>query len=263
MSEKKAKQKTCEQYSKVSDAYVRSQSHAKGIDLEHLITMTKPQKDWISLDIATGGGHTALAVAPYVKKVIAADMTPNMLRTAETFIRGEKGILNVEFQLADAEDLPFRDNCFDLVTCRIAAHHFPDCREFIRESSRVLKKGGLLLVQDHVLPEEETTAQYVDQFERLRDPSHYRAYSEKEWRMLFQVAGLETEQSVQLVKRHEFVEWAKRMNNTDETLHDLVQMMKNATGAVLDWFRPFPSAIDFDSPQASFENHHIIIAGRK
>lgn len=262
-SKKSSKQKTYEQYSKVSDAYVRSQSHAKGIDLDLLITMTKPEKKWLSLDVATGGGHTALAVAPYVKKVIAIDMTPNMLRTAKTFIREDKGILNVEFQLADAEDLPFKNNHFDLVTCRIASHHFPDCHEFVRESLRVLKKGGLLLVQDHVLPEDEATAQYIEQFERLRDPSHYRAYSEKEWRTMFKIAGFEVEKSVQLVKRHEFVEWAKRMNNTGDTLYDLVQMMKNATDVVVDWFMPFPSAIDFDSPQASFVNHHIIITGRK
>ncbi len=263
MPDKKIKQKIYKQYSKVSDAYVRSQSHAKGIDLEHLITMTKPEKEWIALDVATGGGHAALSIAPYIKNVIAIDMTPNMLRTAKTFIREEKKVLNVEFQRADAEDLPFNDHSFDLVSCRIAAHHFPNCQKFVRESSRVLKKGGLLLVQDHVLPEDEAVAQQVDQFERLRDPSHYRAYSEKEWHMMFKVGGLKVEKTVQLVKQHEFVDWVKRMNNTDETLCNLVQMMKNAPNAVLDWFKPFPSAKEFDSPQARFVNHHIIIMGRK
>lgn len=258
-----SKQKTYGQYSKVGDAYVLSQSHAKGIDLELLISIIRPEKKWVSLDVATGGGHTALALAPYVKKVIAIDMTPNMLLTAQAFVREVQGRLNVEFQLADAEALPFKDNSFDLVTCRIAAHHFPDCQQFIKESARVLKQGGLLLVQDHVLPEDVTTAEYVEQFERLRDPSHFRAYTENDWLIMFKSAGLGVEKTVHLVKRHIFVDWAKRMNVTDETLSNLVQMMKNMTSAALDWLQPFPSAMNFDSMDASFVNHHIIISGRK
>lgn len=257
------KLKACEQYSKVGDAYIQSQSHAKGFDLEYLITMTQPKKRWVTLDIATGGGHAALTLAPYVKKVVAVDITPQMLQTAETFIHEERKVLNVDFQLADAEDLPFGDHSFDLVTCRIAAHHFPDCQKFVKESARVLKKDGLLLVQDHVLPEDEATAQQVDQFERLRDPSHCRAYSENQWLMMFENGGLKVEKTVQMVKQHQFVDWAKRMNNTDDTMYDLVQMMKNSSDAVLDWFKPFPSAKEFDSPQASFVNHHIIILGRR
>ena len=71
-----------------------------------------------------GGGHTALTFAPFVEKVIATDLTPAMLKTAEKFIREEKKITNVEFELADAENLPFEDSSFDLVTCRIAPHPF-------------------------------------------------------------------------------------------------------------------------------------------
>ncbi len=263
MTDKTSKEMSRDQYSQVGDAYVRSQTHAKGVDLDYLLDMVQPQKDWKVLDVATGGGHTALTLAPYVQQVIAVDLTPNMVETAKKFVCDEKGQTNVTFQLADAENLPFENGSFDLVTCRIAAHHFPDCRKFIEESVRVLKQGGLLAVQDHVLPAEENHALYVDQFERLRDPSHFRAYSEQQWRQMFELGGLQVEQTRQLTKRHNFTDWAKRMNCTEKTLEELVAMMKNAPDAVIAWLEPLPDADHFGEKETSFVNHHIIVVGRK
>ena len=141
-------------FGQFAEGYVTSQSHAKGYDLDRLVEIANPQTDWLVLDIATGGGHTALKFAPYVRQVIATDITPRMLSAAEKFIC-DKGVTNVAFEPADAEDLPFEDPVFDLVTCRIAPHHFPDCARFVQEGSRVLKPGGQLLVQDHLLPEHQ------------------------------------------------------------------------------------------------------------
>ena len=242
---------------------MRSQTHATGVDLDDLLDMVQPQKDWQVLDVATGGGHTALTLAPYVQQVIAVDLTPNMIETARKFVCDEKCQANVAFQLASAANLPFEDGSFDLVTCRIAAHHFPACQKFIAESVRVLKQGGLLAVQDHVLPEEESHALYVDQFERLRDPSHFRAYSEQQWRRMFQLGGLKVEHTRQLTKRHNFIDWAKLMNCTEETLEELVAMMKNAPDAVIDWLEPLADVDHFGEPNSSFVNHHIIVVGRK
>ncbi|MCE2473675.1 MAG: methyltransferase domain-containing protein, partial [Anaerolineae bacterium] len=96
-------------------------------------------------------------------------------------IVGDKGVSNVSFQEADAEDLPFESDQFDLVTCRIAPHHFPDAQRFLRECARVLRPGALLILQDQLLPDDNEAAQFVDAFERLRDPSHNRAFNEAEW----------------------------------------------------------------------------------
>ncbi|WP_321532340.1 class I SAM-dependent methyltransferase [uncultured Desulfuromonas sp.] len=263
MTDKTSKEMSRDQYSQVGDAYVRSQTHAKGVDLDYLLDMVQPQKDWQVLDVATGGGHTALTLAPYVQQVIAVDLTPNMVETAKKFVCDEKGQTNVTFQLADAENLPFENGSFDLVTCRIAAHHFPDCQKFIAQSVRVLKQGGLLAVQDHVLPTEENHALYVDQFERRRDPSHFRAYSEQQWRRMFENGGLQVEQTRQLTKRHNFTDWAKRMNCTEETLEELVAMIKNAPDTVIAWLEPLPDADHFGEKETSFVNHHIIVVGRK
>jgi len=124
-----AKSLSKERYGKFAQGYVTSQTHAKGADLDRLVEIAQPQADWVALDVATGGGHTALKFAPHVKRVIASDITPAMLEKARAFI-GEQGVANIDFKEADAENLPFDDRSFDLVTCRIAPHHFPDCRPF-------------------------------------------------------------------------------------------------------------------------------------
>jgi len=122
-----------------------------------------------------------------------------------------------------------------------------------------LRPGGLLLVQDHVLPEDGEAACYVDLFEKVRDPGHNRAFTESEWRVMFEDAGLTVEQAERLVKRHEFVSWAERQGCAPETIAQLVDMMKNAPPLAAEWMM----MENIGTPDASFANHHLIIAGRK
>ncbi|MEO1286309.1 MAG: class I SAM-dependent methyltransferase [Chloroflexota bacterium] len=247
-----------QRYSQFAEGYVRSITHAKGADLDTLVTIAEPQADWHVLDIATGGGHTALKFTPLVKSVIASDLTPTMLDVAEKFIR-EQDINNVAFKVADAEDLPFANEQFDLVTCRIAPHHFPDIAQFVRESARVLKVGGLLLVQDHVLPENSDVATIVDKFEKVRDPSHHHALSASAWIETFTDAGLTVKTTRELTKRHQFIDWAKRQGNDEVTIAQLVEMVASASDAVKAWMQ----AEKWGTAEASFVNHHIIVAGYK
>ncbi len=247
-----------ERYTQYAQGYVTSKAHAKGAELERLLEIARPQPDWVALDVATGGGHTALAFAPHVTRVVATDLTLRMLEKAEAHVTSQ-GVTNVVFRPADAEDLPFEDETFDLVTCRIAPHHFPDCARFVQECARVLRAGGLLLVQDHVLPYDEAAARAVDDFERLRDPSHNRAFDEGEWRGMFEDAGLTVEHTEQIVKRHAFLDWAQRQGCSPETIEQLIEMVRNGPAIVTDWMQPQA----WDTPEATFANHHIIIAGRK
>ena len=244
-------------FGRFANRYVTSRTHAKGAELDRLIEIAQPQPDWLMLDVATGGGHTALKFAPHVAQVIASDISPAMLDAARRFVTA-KGAGNVAFQLADAEDLPFEDGQFDLVTCRIAPHHFPDCPRFVHESARVLNEGGLLLVQDHVLPEDERTARYVNDFERLRDPSHNRAYSESEWVEMFRVEGLEVEHREQITKRHSFLQWTALQSCTPRAVDDLRAMLEQSPSAVAEWMQPR----DMGTQGASFSSHNIIISGR-
>lgn len=247
-----------ERYSQFADGYVTSLTHAKGADLDMLVDIAQPKSHWKVLDIATGGGHTALKFAPYVNQVTATDLTPNMLDKAREFITAQ-GVGNVDFQVADAEDLPFENEQFDLVTCRIAPHHFPDVAKFVQESARVLKTGGLLLVQDHVLSEDSEVATLADSFEKLRDPSHNQAYSASAWRNFFEMAGLRVDTTHELTKRHQFLDWSARQGNSPEVQVRLVAILANASDEVKAWMQP----IAWETEDASFVNHHLIIAGYK
>jgi ubiquinone/menaquinone biosynthesis C-methylase UbiE len=247
-----------ERFARFAQGYVSSKTHARGEELDRLVALAQPRPDWIVLDVATGGGHTALKFAPLVHRVVASDFTVKMLEKAEAFIASH-GIENVTYEFADAGELPFDDSAFDLVTCRIAPHHFPDCTRFVHEGARVLKTGGLLLVQDHVLPEDKDTARFVDGFEKLRDPSHQRAFSESKWVAMVRGAGLTVEHTEQVIKRHEFLPWAQRQGSTPETIERLSDRVLNAPPAIVEWMEPH----GFGTPDAAFVNHHIIISGRK
>jgi ubiquinone/menaquinone biosynthesis C-methylase UbiE len=246
-----------ERFGKFAQGYVDSKTHAQGGELARLLELAQPQSDWLALDVATGGGHTALAFAPHIRQVVAYDLTPLMLQAARKFITQQ--VENVAFVAGDAENMPFADARFDLITCRIAAHHFPDVFKFAQSCRRVLKPGGTLLIQDIVLPDDEKAARYVDSFEKLRDPSHNRAYAEYEWRGTFLDAGLSVDSTEIILKRHEFLPWAQRQGCTPEVIERLQVMLLRAPQTVLDWMQPEYAGTDY----ATFCNRHLIIRGRR
>jgi ubiquinone/menaquinone biosynthesis C-methylase UbiE len=246
-------------FGQFAQGYVESQSHAAGADLERLVELAGVQPDWRILDIATGGGHTALRMSSGAETVIAADLTPKMLHAARTFIQGQ-GMYKVSYAASDAEQLAFADATFDLVTCRIAPHHFPDCFRFVQECARVLKAGGRLLVEDHVLPDDERAARYIDAFERLRDPSHFRAFAAYEWQGMFLDAGLSIEHVETLTKPGvNLVDWAARQGSTPAVIERLQVMLVQAPQAVATAMNPQHAG----TPYATFDHHYIIIMGQK
>jgi ubiquinone/menaquinone biosynthesis C-methylase UbiE len=205
-----------EQFGKTAAHYLTSKPHAAGKSLERLVALTSPQKNWHALDVATGGGHVAYTFAPHLERLWATDITQEMLH----MVKGEaakRGLANIRTAYAKAEALPFEDESFDLVTCRIAPHHFDSIPEFLAEVRRVLKPGGLFALVDNVVPP-GSVGDYVNAFERLRDPSHLRAWTVDEWRDALRVAGLRTTHEEQIYKTMEFKSWAARYDATMQAL---------------------------------------------
>ncbi len=233
-----------------------SESHARGADLDRLLTLAAPEPQWIALDIATGGGHTAIALAPYVARMVALDLTPEMLGAAEEHA-GERGVPGIEFVLGDAESLPFEDGTFDLVTCRIAAHHFPHVGAFLAEVARVLVPGGRFVLQDQCVPNTATSGAYLNVFERLRDPSHVCAYSEEAWATLIERAGLHIDAVECFEKRHTLEQWAAMQAASDEVVVRLHERIDEASEAVRAWMRP-----EGAGAERTFTIHHVVIAAR-
>ena len=161
-------------FSEATDGYLDGSVLKHGADLEQLV-------DWCSdatcaLDVATGAGHVAGALADQgVSRVIASDLSPAMVQTATAEYRGLEGVA------VDAERLPFPADQFDAVTCRFAAHHFPDPEAFLAEVERVLEPGGVFAFEDLCVPVDPKLAAYVNRIERLRDSGHVETYSRAQW----------------------------------------------------------------------------------
>jgi SAM-dependent methyltransferase len=144
------------------------------------------------LDIATGPGYIAEAFAGAAREVVGVDLTDAMLAIAKERTR-ERGVANVSFRAADAENLPFENGAFDVVVCRLALHHLLKPLQVLCEMVRVCRAGGTVVVEDIYASEHPERAAYQDHWEILRDPSHVRTLSLSELLILFRDAGLETD----------------------------------------------------------------------
>jgi SAM-dependent methyltransferase len=172
-----------------ADAYRHSREHSEGWDLDLLVEWAGGCKT--ALDVATGGGHVARRLREEGLEVVSSDPSPGMQPDV----------------VCPAEDLPFGHGSFDVVACRLAAHHFQDVEAAIGEMARVAR--NLVLVVDNLRMGEAD-----EEASRLRDPSHVRNYSADEWRGLFAGAGLEVGEERLGERRIEFEPWLERTGAT-------------------------------------------------
>jgi len=237
-----------------AEAYVISKTHAKGKSLAVLVERVQPEKNWQALDIATGAGHTAFAFAPFVQHIWATDITSEMLATVDR-LAAEKNVENITTEYAEAENLPFEDGFFNLVTCRIAAHHFSDIPAFLRETARVLHPGGIFALVDNVVPPGAAGA-YVNAFEKLRDPSHGRCLGVDEWRTDVAAAGLSDIHNEIIEKSVHFEFWAQRHDLATQGF--LRSMLGMASGEAQAFLHPYR-----DHEGTHFHLQEILLTARK
>ncbi len=259
MEQREHRERIRQQFGRSASAYVASTGHASGDDLTCLVAWAEGGPDRIALDVATGGGHTALALAPLFGRVVASDLTEQMLQVAEAFIR-ERDAANVEFCLADAESLPFLDGAFDLVACRIAPHHFPDVARFVAEVGRVLRPGGVFLLEDSLVPDDPTLADLLNHAEALRDSTHVRSLSRGEWRGLLAGAGFVVEAEASFAKEHPFEDWLDRARTPDAVRATLRAIFRAAPPPVR---RAFGIVVDAAGNVVSYTDEKIAFKARR
>ena len=175
-------------WSERADAFRTSATHREGPDLDLVVEWCEPGEGVQALDVATGGGHVARRLREAGCEVVSVDPAPGMRPTV----------------VAPAEHLPFADGSFDVVACRIAAHHFDDLRAALVEMARVSRDR--VAVQDNVFLSER-----VEEAGKLRDPTHVRCYSEDEWREVFAEAGLVVEAERRFERAVELEPWLARV----------------------------------------------------
>jgi len=246
-------------FARTAESYVASFSHRTGDDLTRLIELGEWNPQLQALDIATGGGHTALAVAPHVALVTVADLTPRMLEKAREFLLAQ-GVTNAQFQVADAEQLPFAGASFDRVTCRIAAHHFPNIAQSVKEVARVLKRGGLYLLIDCMAPDDQELDTFDNTVEKWRDPSHDRSCTPEEWRAFFMQAGLLVEHIEFFRKTHQYDDWTTRSRMAAGEKARLARFILESSPRIQSYFEVVQRA---GAELDSFTNDFILLNGRK
>ena len=167
-----------------AEAYRHSDAHREGRDLELFAEWAEGTN---ALDVATGGGNVARVLGDAGLEVLTIDSAPGMGPTV----------------VSRAEEIPFADSSFDVVTCRVAAHHFQDPASALQEMARVSR--ALVLVSDNLF-----LGEAGEEADKLRDPTHVRNYSEDEWRAMFEGAGLAIEAYELEDKRIDFEAWLAR-----------------------------------------------------
>jgi SAM-dependent methyltransferase len=247
-----------EQFGPSAAAYVASPGHVAGDDLDRLLAWGRGRQPSRVLDVATGGGHTALAFAGLARRVVAFDITEPMLAAARAFVR-ERGAGNIAFVAGNVEALPFPEAAFDLVTCRIAAHHFANPAAAVREIARVLTAGGSLLLEDILGHDDAGCAAFVTEVERRRDPSHVRAYRAREWMAMLRGAGLTAIDETLMPKLRPWAEWTGRMRMSPDALRALEGYVRAAP-------EPCRAAFDFrltEDGVESFTDRMILLRADK
>jgi SAM-dependent methyltransferase len=199
-------------WSERAERYRESPTHAAGADLDLLIAWAEPGPDVRALDVATGGGHVARRLREAGSEVVTADRAPGMRPDV----------------VCPAEDLPFADDSFDVVTVRIAPHHFGDVGAAVRELVRVTRDR--VVIEDTLYESEEMEAAY-----RLHDPTHVRCYTEAEWRELLERAGLRVEAVEILETRRPLETWLACTGSVGDEAERLREFFAGRLDANGEW----------------------------
>lgn len=254
---------TARQFGAHAREYAVSRFHAEGHTRLLLLEHLEPVTDETLLDLGSGPGHTALAFAPYVRRVIVCDLSPAMLHAAALGARrrvdaADSGeiLAPLDRVVADAHRLPFRERSLDLVAIRAAAHHFTDLDTVLSETRRVLRRGGRTGIADPTVADDDPELEaFVNALERLRDPTTVRVRSPREWRTALEAAGLRVDfvepATHELAEGRSLVEWIAMGGGSSTVLAEAKRMLLTLPRRLKDALRVRATGEDvvFDLPR--------------
>jgi ubiquinone/menaquinone biosynthesis C-methylase UbiE len=229
------------QFGVAASAYTTSAGHGDPMLLQRVVELASPQPRDRALDIATGAGHTALALAAHVAEVVAYDITQQMLEeTARN--AAARGLRNVTTRQGAAEKLPFANASFEIVAVRQAPHHFADIHAAIREMARVVKPQGRVVIIDSRAPEDDELDCAFNYIEKLRDPSHVRNWRPSEWRAMIRATGLRiTGEHLDFYSENgramDFAAWTQRMKTPPAAVAELTSLFRAASPELIEALR--------------------------
>jgi ubiquinone/menaquinone biosynthesis C-methylase UbiE len=223
-----------QQFSPVAAAYLKSNVHARGADLETLARKFEGQSRSEILDLGCGAGHLSFALAPHVRTVTAVDLSAEMLMVVAQEARTRR-LENIRTCRGAAEGLPFSDQSFEYVCTRYSAHHWADLPKSLSEMHRVLKAGGRLMIIDVIAPNAALLDTHLQTLELLRDVSHVRNYSWEEWSADMSANGFRVEAHHIWKLRLEFDAWVARMQTPVERVAVIRALLASAPQEVREY----------------------------
>ncbi|HZQ50213.1 MAG TPA: methyltransferase domain-containing protein [Candidatus Dormibacteraeota bacterium] len=222
-------------FAPVAANYASAKFHSSPENLREMLELAQPQHGDLVLDVATGAGHVALALAPHVRRVYGLDLTREMLDQAHR-LQTERQLENVSWILGDAAHLPFQDETFDLYTVRAAPHHFPDVDAFLHEAVRVLRPGRHAIFIDCAPP--LPARDVLHEVELRRDPSHVLSMTVDEWVERLEHAGFEVDSARARELDWDFEDWMRNMAVPQPLVEELAQVVESATGEAREQLHP-------------------------
>jgi len=214
-------------FSRVAANYSKSTFHTSSVRLQEVLDLARPKRGDLALDVATGTGNTAFALAPYVRRVIGLDVTREMLDEARR-VAAERDVVNTDWVIGDASHLPFQDDTFDLYAVRAAPHHFADVEAFMAEAFRVLKPDHDAVFIDCAPP--VPARDLLHEVEMRRDPSHVLSLTVDEWVAKLRRAGFEVEMAEARELDWNYEEWMGNMAVGPELAANLAELIESAEG---------------------------------
>ncbi|WP_420348967.1 class I SAM-dependent methyltransferase [Pelagibius sp.] len=199
-----------DQFGPRAAAYVASAVHSSGPDLAWIAERAERARPQVALDLGSGGGHVSYAIAPYAGRVVACDLSEQMLAAVTETARA-KGLDTLETRVCDVRALPLGDASVDFAASRFSAHHWQDLDAALRDCRRVLRPGATAVFADAVSPGTPLLDTHLQAIELLRDPSHVRDYAIEEWVAALQAAGFALQEVKRFRLRIDFKPWIERM----------------------------------------------------
>ncbi|WP_227380434.1 class I SAM-dependent methyltransferase [Haladaptatus halobius] len=246
-----------EEFTKQANAYATNSSVTDPEKIDRLVQATTASPDTRMLEVATGPGHVAFRFADVCDEVVGIDLTKAPLEIAREK-KQKRETKNIEFMQGDAEEIPFPDDSFDIVVCRLALHHVENPGRVFQEITRVCRSGGTIAIDDLVVSEHPERGAYQNKFERLRDPSHVRALAVSEILGLFTKSDVEVDQIETGVLVPEVEEWLCNAQTPEIRAMKVRDLIKRDAEQDLSGTRPF-----WNDGELHFVQRTAIVAGYK
>lgn len=224
MSHESLKTSVQDQFNRCAQFYLKGSLMDDQELLNLIVRLVKPQADDQALDVACGAGFLVCKLANSVRRAVGVDLSTVMLSEAGKYALS-LGLANTNFQLSDGESLPYADETFDIVSCKLALHYFPNPGRVIGEMKRVAKNGASLVLIDRISSENIQKQEYHNRIEKLRTPSKIKVYSPSEIVSLLEKQALLIDHIHHCEQHQDFADWIQMTGAPEENQRYATELM--------------------------------------